>query len=372
MGVIISNKNQFSHFRADGYDLNNLTIVLTTFNRPLYLLRQILYLSNWNVSVEIVDGSDQPLNPQIVEFIGNEAPNINYRYLKLGLHKRIMDATSRIKTPFTMAMADDDLYLEHGIFQAIKILEKDSKLSACCGQILGLDSLTGRKHKEFYTFKYASNLIGYSVTNNEPLQRIKYGTENYRSALFYSVYKTSTFCKVWDYDVSSQFNEIIEYESAIRTFLYGGFKTIPHVYMLRSFEIAQGPSQINKNEHHEIIHLKNRIAKLFCKEGIVSISNSESTADLIINNLFHRKQSNSLSDRNLRSTLYEATINILGSNFLFYKIKSSKIWLRNRPHISWLLRRKINLKNKKVTEENQYIEKILLFCTSFDIHHVVN
>jgi glycosyltransferase domain-containing protein len=367
--VIISNENPFPHFRADGYDLNNLTILLTTFNRPLYLLRQILYLSNWNVSVEIVDGSDQPLNPQIVEFISNEAPNINYRYLKLNLQKRIMDATLRIKTPFTMVMADDDLYLEHGIFQAIKILEKDSKLSACCGQILGLDSLTGKKYKNFYTFEYASNLTGYSITSDEPLQRIKYGTENYRSALFYSVYKTSTFCKVWNYDVGSKFNEIIEYESAIRTILYGGFKTIPYVYMLRSFEIAQGPSQINKNEHSEILYLKNRVANLLCGEGIVSISNSESTADLIINNLFYRKLSNSLSDRNLRLALYEATINILGDNFFFNKIKSSKIWVRNRSRISWLLRRKIKLRNKKDTGDNEYIERILLFCTSFDIYH---
>ena len=125
----------------------------------------------------------------------------------------------------------------------------------------------------------------------------------------------------------------------------------------------------NDIQHINHIFIKKTLNEIFQKNKEIIKTND---ADLIINNLFHRKQSNSLSDRNLRSTLYEAPINILGSNFLFYKIKSSKIWLRNRPHISWLLRRKINLKNKKVTEENQYIEKILLFCTSFDIHHVVN
>ena len=63
--------------------LTDLTIVIPTYERPAYLLRQIAYLSKWDTPVEIVDGSTKPLDDDIIKII-NRLPHINYQHSKIG------------------------------------------------------------------------------------------------------------------------------------------------------------------------------------------------------------------------------------------------------------------------------------------------
>ena len=40
-------------------DLSDLTIIIPTYNRQNFLVRQIIYLSNYNVNLLIADGSEK-------------------------------------------------------------------------------------------------------------------------------------------------------------------------------------------------------------------------------------------------------------------------------------------------------------------------
>jgi glycosyltransferase domain-containing protein len=134
-------------------DLRDLTIVVATFERPKFILRQVKYLSNLNAQVIITDGSKRPLSSNLLSMI-EKLPHIQYVHNERSYVERVSSIANEINTPFAMCLADDDLYLQTGLFSAIRKLEEDLSAVACMGQSLGLD----RAFNRAYVFKYGANL----------------------------------------------------------------------------------------------------------------------------------------------------------------------------------------------------------------------
>ena len=56
--LLDKNFSKFLNNTNSPTDLSELTIVIPTFNRPSYLIRQIIYLSNCSANLIIADGSE--------------------------------------------------------------------------------------------------------------------------------------------------------------------------------------------------------------------------------------------------------------------------------------------------------------------------
>ena len=262
--------------------LSNLTIIIPTYNRHDYLLRQLVYLSYYPIKIIVVDGSEKPLQKR---FINQFTPyrNIKYHHLKISIPDRIRFALKKINTPYVMCLADDDFYIPSGLVVAMNKLKLNKRSVACMGQSLGLDIL----NKKSYFFPYGKSLEKYSIVKKNSIDRIVEGIQNYRSAAFYALFKTSEFIEIWKDIQSSSCPELMEYEHAIMTYLHGGIITSNSIYWVRSFECDPVPSKIDGSRtinfakwykqdiyHNERSIFVNRISRIFLKKLNLSIERS--------------------------------------------------------------------------------------------------
>ena len=213
--------------------LRQLTIVIPSFDRPDYVLRQMVYWAHRGPKIIIVDGSEQKIGDGVLDLLST-APNICYIASRDSYVNRVKQACDLVTTPYAMCLADDDLLLMEGLNQTIERLEDTPDTFACMGQIIGVDYEEARRLA--YVFPYGSSLQGYEVRDEDAISRIRFALGRYRSATAYAIYRASAFKEVWLGIDATHCLQATEYEHAIATYIEGRFSTVPFVYWLRSFE----------------------------------------------------------------------------------------------------------------------------------------
>ncbi len=351
-------------------DLSELTLIIHTFERKDFLLRQIAYLSAWKVNIEIVDGSKLPLDDLSVEYV-NQFPNINYLHLALPVLDRIVDAAKRIRTPFVMCLADDDLFLQGGLAAAIDSLKRNEDAVACMGQAAGFDSLYGK----YYAFEYGNNLSGYEVTGDCPQQRIQFAFSNWRPATWYAVYRTHIFKKVWDSAYTYKCPASAEYEQTIKTFIYGNLITSVEIYWLRSFETT--PNVQDSSMDRGLVFSKwwnenlysgdrgifqNRILSLLRNSNAISNSSAQHVYLSIVDAILNEYES-SFEVRNSSSHMIARTSKFIGSRFLIGRVKKSIFWKKQiTPLIKYIGRKKFTTRSRLNVDITNEIKSAIQFC----------
>jgi glycosyltransferase domain-containing protein len=340
--------NHLNFFRP--IDLSDLTIIIPTYERPNYLLRQIAYLSKWHVSVKIVDGSSNPLDKKFSEYI-KRFPHITYVNSPISYTDRIQEASDSITTSFAMCLADDDIYLQSGLLSAIKTLKTSDRMVACMGQSFGFDT----NDKNYSIFNYGDSLREYVVNGNSVSERILNGIRNYRSAASYAVFKTPTFKRVWTKRASMPSLEAIEYEHAIRTYAEGELATTPDIYWLRSFESQPIASEIEgsrqntfeafaRNDRYKdpFNIFRARIIELMSKNMPIEMADAtfDEVVNLILGNSHTGLVSAGLLEICSRNAIKIGNIVTLGR---VNKLKGNKTWVSARNKVSILGRKKVNL-----------------------------
>jgi glycosyltransferase domain-containing protein len=355
--------------------LTDLTIVIPTYERPAYLLRQIAYLSKWDTPVEIVDGSTKPLDDDIIKII-NRLPHINYQHSNTSYAERISDASQRIKTPYAMCLAEDDLYLHSGLVSAIKELELNKNAVACMGQSLGFD----RFNKKLYAFHYGNSLYNYSVNDSSIKVRINKGIKDYRPAASYAVFRTDAFKKVWQKREGVSCLEAVEYEHAIRTYLYGGLITTPDTYWLRSFELQPVSSVVDGNRSNDFSSwyskdksrqerecFRARLLKLLHEEGQLTKDESESLLNTVVE-LILAKSHVGLMEKSKIDSLLESSLKLTNRILLGHLgvLKKTYLWQAARTSVFYAAREK-NIKSKFSRDGTwDELQKVLEFASMFD------
>lgn len=112
--------------------LNDLTIIIPTVSRPLFVLRQFEYWGATDAKVVILDGAASPIA------IPAELERDNVRYVHSGnrFNERLATAGQFVSTKFCVLLTDDEFYLPSGLLAAIKRLEADSSIIGCVGRCL--------------------------------------------------------------------------------------------------------------------------------------------------------------------------------------------------------------------------------------------
>ena len=213
--------------------LSQLTIVIPSFGRQNFLLRQVAYWGHSRATVIIVDGSPASIASEL-EGLLHDLPNITYLNFVDTYANRLREACRNITTPYAMCLADDDLFLMKGLCLAIDHLDRNSDVVACIGQAMAVDF--DHQKQCAYFFRYGDSLRKYRVMHADSAERIRLGMNAYRSATFYAVFRAPIFTKIWDALQMTSCPEVIEYEQAIRTYMLGSLSSIDDLYWIRSFE----------------------------------------------------------------------------------------------------------------------------------------
>jgi glycosyltransferase domain-containing protein len=216
----------------DANQLSKLTIVIPSYNRQAFILRQAIYWCNSLATIIFIDGSDLPLPVKIRDILSQQS-NFIYLYSKTDVFRRLQLASQYIKTPYSVMHSDDEFFIKKSLCKAINILEQDNEIVACNGQVVGFSVSNQEKNICYHEAGYA--YFRYSILENNIEDRLSHAMGSYNSASAYAVLRTDLWKDSWVMKswASAHAGEIYQ---AITTYLYGKLVTVDEVYMFRSSE----------------------------------------------------------------------------------------------------------------------------------------
>ena len=109
---------------------NELTILLTLKDRPLFTFRWMAYANSirFPFKVLIADGGKDETVPKVLSDKTN-FPNVNYEYIRYPYdvtyaeyYSKVVDALSHVKTPFAVMADNDDFFIVEGLRLAVEFL----------------------------------------------------------------------------------------------------------------------------------------------------------------------------------------------------------------------------------------------------------
>jgi glycosyltransferase domain-containing protein len=212
--------------------LKKLTIVIPTFNRQDYLIRNMSYWSNREAKIIIIDGSIKSI-PQ--KTIKNFGLNIQYIHYPAPMIQRIDKSRSLIKTEYVALLGDDEFFLTDGLLASIKELDRDPSLVACMGRALGFINYKKNLIKGFFVYTSFKN---YCVSADKSSDRMKDHMKNYAPSTIYSVVRAREWKAAFEASSLHEFPVYgaVEIQFELAMSYFGKSKIIPVLHWLRSFE----------------------------------------------------------------------------------------------------------------------------------------
>jgi glycosyltransferase domain-containing protein len=112
--------------------LKDLTVVIPTVSRPLFVLRQFEYWGDTEVNVLILDGAADPIEiPTQLH-----RPNINYVHTGTRFNERMSLAATLVESRYCAYLPDDEFFLFDGLKAAMLFLDKNQDCIGCVGRNL--------------------------------------------------------------------------------------------------------------------------------------------------------------------------------------------------------------------------------------------
>ena len=359
-------------------DFSDLTVIIPTYNRQTYLIRQIMYLSNYSVKLIIVDGSNEKISEKFINEL-KFCKDFEYIHsIKLSYVERIKFATKKVQTNFAMCLAEDDFLVFKGVKKAINFLKNDNSLSACFGQVTGLD-YSKTKKKSFF-IDYGLSLKNYSISHTKTLDRLFFAFNSYRSFSPYAVFRKKNFEKIWSNIETCSCLELTEYEHAINTLLAGKIKIIDEIFWIRSQELDSLDSKIDGSRKNnfkkwyedkffedEVKKFKKRVSKNITFHLEYSQDESLKLLDNLIISILDKKSHVGLENKNNFKFIVSLIKNLLISNSLtrnFYNnFKNTNLGNRFRLFVRRSGNKNIN--PDLLNENKEELEKILKITDFF-------
>jgi glycosyltransferase domain-containing protein len=210
-----------------------LSIVILTYERQKYVLRNLSFWSDKDVSLYILDGSQTSIAQ---EKIHNPRGNITYLHLPLSIAKRMCIAANLVRSEYVTFLADDEFFLPSALDACIRELEMDSNLVACCGH--RLPKLTTSDLVVHQTQVSPEGTGSGGIYDDSPIKRMYDHMESYAPSSIYAVCRS----KVWKHavgaasDVCRSNNVAIEIMFELIMSFCGKIKVINQLMWIRSAE----------------------------------------------------------------------------------------------------------------------------------------
>lgn len=212
--------------------LEKLTVIVPSYCRQPFLLRQIVYWMHTPVKVIILDGSPEPLSSQLIKSV-ETLSNVRYLHNPVGPVERLAAAKSMIGTSYAVLLGDDEFHLHSGLRNAVQHLQENPDDGGCIGQSI-----------KFFISKNNSQIAygsGYSHFNYEAraesvLERFEHAMDHYNAATCYAVLRTEVWKDSWASLLKTSCKDVCEVQQALATYGAGKFSTVDQIYWLRSYE----------------------------------------------------------------------------------------------------------------------------------------
>lgn len=212
--------------------LEELTLVIATYNRQSYAKRCMNYWSGKGVTVIIVDGSEKRIDIKNIE---NYEKNINYIHQPTGYYERLYSVIDMVKTEYVLLGCEDEFYIPSTLNSCIETIKKEKELVACCGYVIGFN---------FVNEKVLGNDIYPRINKNsnlkdsDPNYRIKKHFSNYEQLFTYSVCRSNFWKLVAKTIFSKEYSCYSLHEIQIELLMSfaGKNKVISELMWLRSSE----------------------------------------------------------------------------------------------------------------------------------------
>lgn len=221
--------------------LSKLTIVIPTYNRTDYVLRNMGLLSGTGVEVHVLDGSTEAIKSDKLDRF---APNIHYHHLPISFWQRLAKAADYVDTEYVVLLGDDDFFILSALAACIIQLDNKQELVACYGvginKCLTSDLIVSCSTISGNQTNYVSASCG-EVTQESPLKRMVHHMNPYNPNIIYSVCRSQAWLKTTQLfnsrQYSSQLTAELQFELCMS--FHGKVKVIDKLMILRS---AENPS----------------------------------------------------------------------------------------------------------------------------------
>lgn len=241
MKRIYKNLTYLKNSQLDPFEfelLSDITIIIFTKNRKLFLERQIKWWLKFPVKLLILDGSDKD---EYLKETFKQNNNINY-IKELRVSSRMKIASENITTKYAAISGDDDFYLISALLECIKFLEQNSEFVSCLPQFLDFDV---SKKEVLFKNSYLES-INFEISSDNVTERVCQKMSPYTVASFYSVQRSSTLINSLklgiegdDIEYHRNPKSLLEISIEISTALQGKMSSINQVGYLRSNENFQ-------------------------------------------------------------------------------------------------------------------------------------
>lgn len=211
--------------------LSQLTVVVPSYERQEFLLRQIVYWKDTEVNLIIVDGSEQGLEDLILSHISKRA-NVTYIHSHTSFAQRLKLAASKLDTKYAVLLGDDEFFLKTGLVAVLDQLEGNPDIEACIGQ-------TRKFHIRDSGITYEEEgypNINYHIQQDRVAERLNAAMRDYTAATCYAVIRSETWVKSWGNLINWGSPYTAEMQQAFQVYIAGKLTTSEKMYWLRSSE----------------------------------------------------------------------------------------------------------------------------------------
>ena len=220
--------------------LSKLTLVILTYNRQSFALRNMRYWSGSEVTVYVLDGSVEGINSDNLTDITS---NIHYHHLPVSIWMRFETVKDLVKTQYVSLLADDEFFIESALESSILELENDQELVSCCGQGIGKylsnDLTVPLSAVEDHKSNYRK--VSHILTQDNPVERMIFHMNPYNPSTIYAVCRSQAWLPTVGMLCAREFSSMLvgELQFELSMSFQGKTKVINELMQLRS---AENPS----------------------------------------------------------------------------------------------------------------------------------
>lgn len=226
----------------------DLTIIIPTHNRKKLVLRNLKYLSNFNIKVIV---SESGITKNYINF-----PKNNFTFLScidMPMHKKIFKSLDYVDTKYVTICADDDFISMENLQFFINFLENNNSYSIVDGTYVYFKKYFGLiKINQAYGNKY-----DYDNFFDNPNLRIDYAIRNY-SNFMYSVIRKEhlKICMQFinEFIDDKNFPEVSEISINLISSVLGKQRSLKKMWMakdLNRYSIYKKTKQFHNRESNE-------------------------------------------------------------------------------------------------------------------------
>ena len=223
---------------VDGDLLSDLTVVIPTWSRQDFVLRQLRFWSTSSARLIVVDGSDSALSDRVRSVVSDH-PRLTYVHDRRSFADRLRIAGEQLSTKYAVMLGDDEFHLPSGLRSAVRILDEDQDLVGCMGQVLSFSPMDGYRRCLFS--RSYPEMADFSVLQKDPTERLLAAMDPYTMATCYAVLRTPVWQRSWGSVGGYSSGVAAEMQQAFTVHLSGPFRSNDAVQWLRSVENPINP-----------------------------------------------------------------------------------------------------------------------------------